>query len=291
MRGKSAEVLLDRLVVADIGQDLFEERQFRRGARHGQTGLGHQRDHPDGLQRYGLAAGVRAADQERAAILVESQRERDDPFGALAEHINEERMAGVFEMQAFAENRDAAVEIHREFGFGEDQIERRHDLGRDANGVAIDSEAAGQLTQDAKHFAHFFFLQADEFVVEVDGFERFEEQGLAGGTGPVNDAGQFAALPGNHRHDKALVANGDVLFLQHAFVAVGAQEALERFLNTLLLLFNLAAETMEVRAGAVENGSVGLNFALDFFEERAEVADARSALRKQGEAFGCDSEK
>ncbi len=137
-----------------------------------------------------------------------------------------------------------------------------------------------------------FFLETHEFVVEVDGFERLEEQRLTGGARAVNHAGQFAALPGDHRHHVTLVANGDVLFLQHAFVAIGAEEAFERFLNALLLLLDLAAETMEMRAGAVENGSVRLNLALDFLEQRPEIADAAARVSpSSGNRSASGSEK
>ena len=47
MRREGAEVLLDRLVIADIGQHLFEDRKLGRGAGNGQPGLRHQRDHAD----------------------------------------------------------------------------------------------------------------------------------------------------------------------------------------------------------------------------------------------------
>ena len=102
----------------------------------------------------------------------------------------------------------------------------------------------------------------------------------------MDDAGELAALAGNHRNDKAVVAEGDVFFLEHAFVAVGAQEAFERFLNGFFLLLDFAADAMEMRAGAVEHGSVGADFAFDFFEQRAEIANAAGAGVEQREAFG-----
>ena len=54
----------------------------------------------------------------------------------------------------------------------------------------------------------------------------------------------------------------------------------------LFLLFDFAAEAVEVRAGGVEHGSVGLNFAFDFFEQVAEIADAFGAGGEQREALG-----
>ena len=146
--------------------------------------------------------------------------------------------------------------------------------------------AAGEFAQDAEDFARFFFVEADEFVVEVDGIERFEEESLAGGTGAVDDAGEFAALAGDDGDDEAVVADGDVFFLQHTFVAVGAEEAFERILNASFLLFDVAAEAVEMGAGAIEDGAVGRDLAVDFFEERAEIADIAGAGGQQRETFG-----
>ncbi len=69
VRGKGAEVFLDGLVVADIGQHLLEERELGLGGGHRQAGLRHQAEQSHGLQRDGLAAGVGAADQQRAAFV------------------------------------------------------------------------------------------------------------------------------------------------------------------------------------------------------------------------------
>ena len=96
----------------------------------------------------------------------------------------------------------------------------------------------------------------------------------------MDHAGQLAALARNHRHHEAIVADGDVFFLQNAFVAVGAKEALERFLNAFLLLLDLAAKAMQMRAGAVENRSIGLDLAFDFFQQRTEISDACARVRR-----------
>ncbi len=89
-----------------------------------------------------------------------------------------------------------------------------------ADGVAVAAQAVGHLAQDAMHFAHLLFGEPHQFVVQVDGFERLDEQRVAAGAGAVDHAIELAALPGDHRHHEALVADGDELFLQHAFFAV-----------------------------------------------------------------------
>ncbi len=68
---KTAEAFLDGLLIADVRQHLLEERKLRFRRRHGQPRLRHERQQSYGLHRNRLAAGVRAADQQRALALVE----------------------------------------------------------------------------------------------------------------------------------------------------------------------------------------------------------------------------
>ena len=60
-------------MVADVGQHLVEEREFGFEGGDGQAGVGHQREQADGLERDRFAAGVGAADQQRAFGSIERQ--------------------------------------------------------------------------------------------------------------------------------------------------------------------------------------------------------------------------
>ena len=65
MRRERAQAGLDRLLVADVGEHRSEDRHARAvGRRNSQARLRHQRQQPGGLQGDGLAAGVRARDQQ-----------------------------------------------------------------------------------------------------------------------------------------------------------------------------------------------------------------------------------
>ena len=75
VRGEGRKRLLDRLLVADVGKYLVKNRKFRavgRGNLHAR--LRHQRQKTDGLERYGLAAGVRAGDHQRGEVLAHPDR-------------------------------------------------------------------------------------------------------------------------------------------------------------------------------------------------------------------------
>ena len=95
VRRKRAQALLDRLVVADVRQHLLEQRELGLRRRHRQPRLRHQRQQPHGLQRHRLAAGVGAADQQGAALLVQLQAERHHRAPLPPQHVLEQRMARV----------------------------------------------------------------------------------------------------------------------------------------------------------------------------------------------------
>ena len=69
VRGERREVLLDRLVVADVGEDCVEDGQLGAIGRHGNSRLRHQSQQAHGLERDGFAAGVGAADDDLAVLL------------------------------------------------------------------------------------------------------------------------------------------------------------------------------------------------------------------------------
>jgi len=78
VRAEGGQVVLDRLLVPNVGHNLVEERE--RGVRRhrkGQSVGEHQREEANGLHRHRLAPGVGAGDHERAEVGAELQVEGD----------------------------------------------------------------------------------------------------------------------------------------------------------------------------------------------------------------------
>ena len=77
MRRKRRKVLLDGLVVANVGEHAIEDGHL--GALGGKrnTRLRHQRQQPDRLERHGFAAGVGAADDQLTMLGVEFDGQRN----------------------------------------------------------------------------------------------------------------------------------------------------------------------------------------------------------------------
>ena len=126
-----------------------------------------------------------------------------------------------------AEMRDDGIELDGEARFGKQVVELAEDLGRRADGGGVFPQARGHLAQDAMDFAQFLFVEAHEVVVELDGFDRFEEGRAAATTGSVDDAWDWVLGAGDDRDDEAIVANGDEFLLQNAVFAMGSDEAVE----------------------------------------------------------------
>jgi hypothetical protein len=95
------------------------------------------------------------------------------------------------------------------------------------------------------NFGLLFFEQADEFVVLLDGFERLDVDGLAGGAGAVDDAGDAALELGADGDDEAVAADGDEVFLGCAVGGELAQGGAEGFFNDALLALLLAADAVQ----------------------------------------------
>ncbi len=97
---------------------------------------------------------------------------------AAAQHVLEQRVARVFEQEAVAEAGDGAIELGGEARLGEDQLQLRHGDQRLANGIGVGAQAVGHLQQNAVNLARLFLVEPHQLVVEVDGFERLDEQGV-----------------------------------------------------------------------------------------------------------------
>ena len=62
VRGEGREILLDGLIVADVGEDGVEDGKLGAVGGDGHAGLRHQGEQADGFEGDGFAAGVGAGD-------------------------------------------------------------------------------------------------------------------------------------------------------------------------------------------------------------------------------------
>ncbi len=156
----------------------------------------------------------------------------------------------------------------------------RADIGR------MGTELIRNLAQDAKDFALLFFAQPHKFVIQIDGIQRLDEQRLTAAACAVDNTIDPPLLPGNHRHNKPIIPNRDVLLLKYAFIAMRLQEAFERLMNRTLLLIDVPAQPVERDARIIGNGPVREHLAADLAQQPPEVRHHLRPLGQQRKLIG-----
>ena len=208
--------------------------------------------------------------------------------GAGSEAIFEQGMAGGLEAEEVGgEDGGDTVEVAGEAGAGEEAVDESEDASAVDEGLGEDADLASEGDKDAMDFSLFFFEEADELVVLLDGFEGFDVDGLAGRAGAMNDAGDAALELRADGDDEAVAANGDEVFLGGAVGGELAEGGAEGLFDDALLTLLVAADAVKLGRGVVGEGAVGLDGALDGFGQGAETGGERGrALGEAGELAG-----
>ena len=192
VRGKRGEVGGDGLLVADIGEHAIEDRQLGALGGDGNCGLRGERGEADGFERDGFAAGVRAADDHHGFVAAESERTCGTALRPCGRSVASSTglRAASRRSELPAENSGIdAIEFTRETSARENGIEmsdiarRRLRAGpRSARRRSVSSARMRAIS------ASFVFGELHETIIQIDGFERLDENGLPRGAGGVNDA-------------------------------------------------------------------------------------------------------
>jgi len=254
--GEGAEVGVDRLLVADVGEHSPEHREPRpRGRGDVQASLRHQRQEAGRLQRDRLAAGVWPGDDEDGG----GRRQQDVHRHRLGGHLagvaakaalpllrlavlalragqllgdrpNQQGMAGRPQLEtAVARDRrlDAAHQ-GREAGLGLDHVELGRGVQRPLQIERPAAEGIGERQQDAPDLRRFLLLQRHDLVVDVHRAEGLEVEARAARRAAVNDPGDGRPVLGADDQHVAAVAVGDDLVLQVAGGVAPPEVRLER---------------------------------------------------------------
>jgi hypothetical protein len=231
-----------------------------------------------------FAAVICTANEQRALFLIEIESDRHNSFLLFTQNIFEQRMTGLAQDEAAAiirtDARDYAAELARKLGFGEDQFQTRQSLGGGRNRGRMQAQPGGELAQDAVDFARLLFSKAHQLVVELNGFERFDEKRVAAAAGPVNHAINAPLAAGDNGNHEAVIADGYEVFLQRAVRMMRAQKALERMLDSLALLFDVTPQPPQRDTCVIRQNAAGKNLAAQFLRQFAQIGD-RAAVRRQ----------
>src|SRR5579864_4884841 len=274
VRGEGGKILLDRLVVADIGKHGIKHRQPRRGGGHGNAGLRHEREQAKSFEAHGFAAGVGAADNELAMGGVHFKRERDYLAALGFEVALQQRMArGAQLSKVFSELRADAIVVHGETRLADLQLNFSHHVGGCGDGFTVLAQALSHFLQDAADLSLLFFQQTDKIVVLLNGFQRLNEHGLSAGACAVNDAIDALTLLSLYGNDKALTADGDEFVLHGAAFCQPPQIAAQRFLDGALLFFHVTTDARELSGGAIVKRAVRLDLVAEVAQQQSEIGN------------------
>ena len=97
--GERRKILLDGLVVADIGQHRIEHRQLGAVRGDGNAGLRHQGQQANRFQGHGFSAGVRAGDDQFQAFAFEFDADGNDVPAFCFQVALQQRVAGIDQNQ------------------------------------------------------------------------------------------------------------------------------------------------------------------------------------------------
>ncbi len=145
-------------------------------------------------------------------------------------------------------------------------------------GPAVGADLFCKLGENARDLRHFLFGKLDEAIIQINGFERLDENSGAGGAGGVHDTGNRAAIGGANGNDEALVAQGDVILAGR--LSAGAQNGIERFLDFASRLSDAGADAFQMRRRVVANFTVGEHGAANGGEQVAEIGKGCGAFRE-----------
>ena len=301
MGRKGREILLDRLVVADIGQHGIENRQLSAVRGYRQARLRHQGKQADGLESNRLTACVWAGNDQFAAGTLQLHRNWDNLAPFDLEIPLQQRMTSFVQKQPslarrgpfdFAQarllraavltysedNRDAAI-VFREAGFCKLQFQFRQDTGAGEDRIRIFSDTASHFQEDAVNLGLLFVQQANQFIVLLDGLQGLDENRLPAGTGPVHHSLNAPPLLNLDRNHETLAADRYQLFLNGAALRETAQVIAQRILDGALLFLNVASNTRQFRGGAIVQRAVRQDLAAKEPQKLSEVDNGR---RKTG---------
>ena len=209
---------LDRLLVADVGEDRLDEGDARAGSACDlQSRANHQAGEPDGLEQHGLAAGVRPRDDDAKRGMLEHDVVGDDHgrrrFAGRAAEQQQHRMreAAQFERNVEANLRRRRVQVAAEPCPRGREIDGAMLGERDLQLGGMTTDGGRQLAKDPLALLLDVESHGSQVVVELDQLGRLDEQGVSRSGSTMEDPGHARATIGSHGKHVAIVADGDVV--------------------------------------------------------------------------------
>ena len=189
MAAEGGEVLLQRLLIADVGQHRVAPGQLRDAAAgQKQPGSRHQGGQPQAFEGHGFAAGVGAGDGDHPQGRLNLQAHRHHSTAALLALLpNQQRVAQLFELPALVAQRwfDSAQPgpIPRS---RQAQIQLGEAVLHGEQALFFFGYRSAELKQHPPFFFEFLRFEFSNAVAQAHHRLGLNEQGVAGGGAVVH---------------------------------------------------------------------------------------------------------
>src|SRR5262249_49914208 len=210
----------------------------------------------DRLQRDRLAAGVGAGDDHYGEVLPEAKVDRNDV-------ASQKRVAGAMED-------DSSFVVHARLhtvgqacvaGFGQLEIEVRKGINSLLDTLGLGTDLPGDLAKDALDLLLILTLQLADPVVQLDDYQRLDEQSGPARRLVVDDPANPAPEIGLDGHHIAVATGGDDRLLARS--AEFAHEGAEALLQALVGRAHVTAKPPQAGAGGVQHVALVVDHSLD----------------------------
>ena len=256
--GKRGEVVFDGLVVAHVhGQGPEHRKAAPLPRRDGEPALGEEHAQAEGLHGDGFPARIRTRDDQPAFVGFHRQIQGNDgnpppdPPSLLRMHQHRVARGDEHDPVVGTEGGRDAIPAQADARDGAQAVEfaqqRRVALQR----KPVLADHARQDAQQAVDLAHLLGFEGSEVVVDVQGLGRFDVDGLPGGGGVVDEAGQMPFVLGADGEHHASGADGGLVLGEEAVFGGLPRDARERGAEVVAPRQQASADLLQLGRGVV----------------------------------------
>ena len=290
MAAEGGEVLLQRLLIADVSQHLAAPGQPRRStAGQEQTGPGHQGRQAHTLERHGLAAGVGAGDRHHPQLRADAHRDRHHRSATFAALLPKQQgMAQIPQLKGRL-GRCGQLGPHRPqpgsvASPGQARIEAHQHPLQLFQGRGLLPHQATELQQQGPLQLLFLSLQLPQPVAQANHRLGLDEHSAAGGGTVVHQAPHLGGRAGLHRQHRPAAAFGHHGVLQQGPIA--AQQLLQALAPFRAHRQRLTPQTRQRCTGAIGHSATLLQAVMEALLQLRQGAQLRHQRRADRPQLG-----
>ena len=270
VRGVCAEVVLKRLLVADVNEYAVENAELRRfAARDKQSALQHILYQAHGFETHRLAAGIGTRDNQYALVTIEGQAEGHHLL-ALRFMVEIEQRVACLEPsyhRTLVKHRHYSVDRKCKARFGTDKVDAcKEPVGID-NLLQLRTYVVGKGRKYFLYLVSLGELQFAQVVVKFHHLRGLEKCRLSCSRLVLDNTFNLTPVGVEHRYHETPVTNGHLGILRRPAFALGtAQRAAYLRVHFIAFARHLPPDVLQRRRCIVEY----LSFVVNYFSKPAQ---------------------